>query len=144
MEKIWGPWLASNVSESCVAEVVDIDAALAGFELPVEGWHASVAEVMSIVAAKYSEVWPPADRELVAWLRLRPYLATGVDFTTAGLALVRGVDESICLTLGGGRVAESWGGGLVINHFPTRERYVEAFEMPYTVYMRSVRGRTQV
>lgn len=139
VDKIWAPWLAARVSSACVKHVVDIDAALAGFELPVEGWHASIAEVMSVTASNYSEEWPTTDREMVTWLRMRPHLETVEDLRTAGIVLVRAVDQSVCLTLGDGRVAESWGGGLVINHFPKQGRYSDAYLLPYTVYMKGVR-----
>lgn len=136
MDKIWAPWLASAVSSQCAARVVDIDGALAGFDMPVEGWHASIAEILSSRGFMFEEEWPPTDRELVAWLRARPGLLSEANFRLAGQVLIRAVDDSICLVLGGGRVAESWGGGLVVNYYPTADRYTEAYELPYVVYLK--------
>lgn len=140
---MWAPWLAASVAAECLPQTIDIDVALSDFDLPVEGWHASIAEILSTRAYMFEEEWPPADRELVAWLRMRPGLRADPDLRVSGLVLVRASDESICLTLGEGRVAESWGGGLAVNHYPAPDRYARAYAMPYVVYLRgSRRGST--
>ena len=141
MDKIWAPWLASAVAAECISRVIDIDATLADFDLPVEGWHASVAEILSNRGHMFEEEWPPSDREMLAWLLMRPELRAEADLRLAGQVLIRASDESICLTLGRGLVAESWGGGLVVNYYPTADRYSAAYELPYVVYLkRSRRG----
>lgn len=140
MDKIWAPWLASCVSAECSAGPNDIDLLLAGFDMPVEGWHSSVAEILSSRGYLFEEEWPSTDRELAAWLGMRPHLESTETHRTAGLALIRASDGSICLTLGGGRVAESWGGGLAVNYNPPASRYARTYELPYVVYLRSRRN----
>lgn len=135
MDVLWGPWAAAKVAGQCAPlEDMSVDEALALFGLPVEGWHESVARAVSEAAYLMAVELPESDERLVAWFERRPQLRCDVDLSRSGVVLVRASDGSVCMTVGRGWVAESWGGGLSCVR-GVESRYRAAFELPESAYL---------
>lgn len=135
MEALWGPWVAARVAACC--EPLDgwsVDAALVGFGMPMSGWHESVALVVSECAYLLGVGLPEEDGRQVAWFERRPHLGTAIDLHTSGLVLVRASDRAVCVTVGQGLVAESWGGGLTLVRGDTG-RYSAGYRLPSSAYL---------
>jgi hypothetical protein len=93
-----------------------------------DGPRLELAEPLALSASANGVEIPRNDEHLRLFLAVRN-TATGVDLNVRGL-VVATADGRLGLTVGRGRVVESYGDGLTVVTGPEPGRYVEAFRVP--------------
>lgn len=124
---VWAGLIVSRVlrlADSLLPTGADTDALLG----QADGPRLELAEPLALAAAVQGIEIPRTDENLRLFLAVRN-TATGVDLAARGL-VVRTADNRLGLTVGRGRVVESYGAGLAVVIDPGAGRYVEAFAVP--------------
>jgi hypothetical protein len=93
-----------------------------------DGPRLELAEPLALAAAAQGIEIPRVDEHLRLFLAVRN-TSTTVDLAVRGLVVALG-DGRLGLTVGRGRVVESYGDGLTVIIDPGAGRYAEAFKVP--------------
>jgi hypothetical protein len=124
---VWAGLIVSRVlrlADSLLPTGADADVLLAD----ADGPRLELAEPLALAASVQGIEIPRSDENLRLFLAVRN-TATSVDLDVRGL-VVRLADGRLGLTVGRGRVVESYGDGLTVIIDPGAGRYVEAFKVP--------------
>lgn len=127
MSGVWAGLIVSRVlrlADSLLPSGVEVDAFL-GREV---GPRVELAEPLALAASVHGIELPVTDEYLRLFLAVRNTAAV-VDLNVRGL-VVATADKRLGLTVGRGRVVESYGAGLTVILNPGPNRYAEAFRVP--------------
>jgi hypothetical protein len=123
---VWAGLIVSRVlrlAESLSPDGAEVDALIA-----TAGPRLEVAEPLAAAASVHGIEIPDTDEHLRLFLAVRN-TAAKVDLNVRGL-IVATADLRLGLTVGRGRVVESYGAGLTVILNPGAGRYAEAFRVP--------------
>ena len=124
---VWAGLIVTRVlrlADSLMPTGAETDALLADGDGP----RLELAEPLALAAAAQGIEIPRNDEHLRLFLAVRG-TATAVDLEARGL-VVATADGRLGLTVGRGRVVESYGDGLTVVITPEPGRYSEAFRVP--------------
>lgn len=127
MSGVWAGLIVSRVlrlADSLLPSGAEVDAFL-GREV---GPRVELAEPLALAASVHGIELPRNDEHLRLFLAVRN-TAAAVDLNVRGL-VVATADKRLGLTVGRGRVVESYGAGLTVILNPGTGRYAEAFRVP--------------
>ena len=124
---VWAGLIVSRVlrlADSLLPSGADCDAMLAAGDGP----RLELAEPLALAASAHGIEIPRNDDHLRLFLAVRN-TAAPVDLNVRGLVVAL-ADGRLGLTVGRGRVVESYGAGLTVVIDPGPGRYAEAFRVP--------------
>lgn len=124
---VWAGLIVSRVlrlADTLLPTGADVDGLLAA----ADGPRVELAEPLALAASVHGVEIPRNDDHLRLFLAVRN-TAAGVDLNVRGL-IVATADGRLGLTVGRGRVVESYGAGLTVVLTPEPGRYAEAFQVP--------------
>jgi hypothetical protein len=124
---VWAGLIVSRVlrlADSLVPSGAECD----GLLTQADGPRLELAEPLALAASQHGLEVPRNDDHLRLFLAVRN-TATAVDLNVRGL-VVATPDGRLGLTVGRGRVVESYGAGLTVVIDPGAGRYTEAFRVP--------------
>jgi hypothetical protein len=124
---VWAGLIVSRVlrlADSLLPAGADVDGLLG----QADGPRVELAEPLALAAAAHGIEIPRNDDHLRLFLAVRNTAAV-VDLNVRGLVVAL-PDKRLGLTVGRGRVVESYGAGLTVVIDPGPGRYSEAFRVP--------------
>jgi hypothetical protein len=124
---VWAGLIVSRVlrlADSLLPSGADVDGLLG----QADGPRVELAEPLALAAAAHGIEIPRNDDHLRLFLAVRNTAAV-VDLNVRGLVVAL-PDKRLGLTVGRGRVVESYGAGLTVVIDPGPGRYSEAFRVP--------------
>ena len=124
---VWAGLIVSRVlrlADSLLPTGAETDRLLTADDTP----RLELAEPLALAAGVHGLEIPGTDAHLRLFLAVRN-TAAPVDLMVRGL-VVGTIDGRLGLTVGRGRVVESYGAGLAVILTPGAGRYVEAFQVP--------------
>lgn len=124
---VWAGLIVSRVlraADSLLPTGAECDVILGG----ADGPRIELAEPLALAASAHGIAVPRVDEHLRLFLAVRNTAAV-VDLNVRGLVLAM-PDGRLGLTVGRGRVVESYGAGLAVILTPEPGRYTEAFKVP--------------